>query len=179
MTRAAACRHESDVLDLVAMGQWPGRADAALRTHVAGCAVCTDLAAVASALAAGHAESLDQVSVPDASLVWYRAAWRARESSTRRALRPLRVAHVAALACLVVVAVVMGASVGLTWLAASWQATRDLVAGQLSSITALGQETRGSAATWLAAMAIAWVVLIPLAFSLARLADRTPGTRTE
>ena len=31
----------------------------------------------------------------------------------------------------------------------------------------------------LAAMAVAWVVLIPLAFSLARLADRTSDTQTE
>jgi hypothetical protein len=178
MTRVRSCPHESDVLDLVAMGQWPGLADQALVAHVAGCAVCADLAAVASALSAGHAESLEQVTVPDASLVWYRAAWRARESSTRRALRPLAIAHVAALACLVV-AVVIGASAGLAWLAASWQATRDLVSGPLSSILAFVPDTRGSAGAWLAAMALAWVVLIPLAFSLAFLADRSPDTRTE
>jgi hypothetical protein len=178
MTRARTCPHESDVLDLAAMGRWPDRADAGLREHVAGCAVCADLAAVASVLTAGHVESFDQASVPDGSLVWYRAAWRAREESTRRALRPLRVAHIAALACLVV-AVVMGASAGLTWLVASWDAARDLVSGPLSSITTFGQETRDSAGVWLAAMAIAWVVLIPLAFSLARLADRSPDARTE
>jgi hypothetical protein len=174
-----------DVLDLAAMGRWPDRADAALRAHVAECGVCADLAAVASVVAAGHAESLDQASVPDASLVWYRAAWRARESSTRRALRPLAVVHVAALACLVV-ACVMGAGTGLTWLAASWHATRDAIGGVLSTAATFGDETRTSAGAWqastgmwLAAMAIAWVVLIPLAFSLARLADRSPDARTE
>jgi hypothetical protein len=178
MMRARECPHESDVLDLAAMGQWPDRADAALRDHVAACAVCGNIAAVASALAAGHAESLDQAHVPDASLVWYRAAWRAREASTRRALRPLTVVHVAALTC-IVAGVIMGASAGLAWLAASWHATRDLVAGSLSSVSTLGQQTLGSAGVWLAAMAVAWVVLIPLAFSLARLADRNPDARTE
>ncbi|HVT48913.1 MAG TPA: hypothetical protein VHD57_14070 [Vicinamibacterales bacterium] len=178
MMRARGCPHESDVLDLAAMGQWPDRADAALRDHVTGCAVCADVAAVASVLAAGHAESLDQARVPDASLVWYRAAWRAREASTRRALRPLTVVHVAALACIAAV-VIMGASAGLAWLAASWHATRDLVSGPVSSVMTLGQETLGSAGVWLAAMAVAWVVLIPLAFSLARLADRTSDTQTE
>ena len=44
------CARETDVLDLIAIGQWPARADATLAAHVASCASCSDLAIVASAI---------------------------------------------------------------------------------------------------------------------------------
>ena len=50
MTRPSdmSCPCERDVLDLVAIGQWPSRADEALRAHVAACATCAEVASIAA-----------------------------------------------------------------------------------------------------------------------------------
>jgi hypothetical protein len=104
-----ACVHEREVLDLVAVGQWPGRADAALQSHVAGCAACREVAAVAVAVRE-WADDQELVTVPDASVVWYRAQVRAREEAARRASRPVLAAQLVALATVVLALMTIGPS---------------------------------------------------------------------
>ncbi len=103
------CAHEREVLDLVAVGQWPGRADAALQSHVAGCATCREVAAVAVAVRE-WADDPRPVTVPDASVVWYRAQVRAREEAARRATRPVLAAQVVALATVILALTTIGPS---------------------------------------------------------------------
>ncbi|MGE5816048.1 MAG: hypothetical protein ACM36C_16280, partial [Acidobacteriota bacterium] len=95
MTRVE-CPREQDVLDALASRRWPHRAGDELRAHVATCGICADLVTVAGAL-------LDDESVPHelppASLVWWRAQLRARVEAARAALRPIRVAQLAAVIC--------------------------------------------------------------------------------
>ena len=78
MSTSRVCPCESEVLGLVSMGQWPARADAALRAHVDDCDVCGDLAAAAAAILELRDAPEHPVSVPDASVVWYRAQIHAR-----------------------------------------------------------------------------------------------------
>lgn len=112
MTPLTGCSHEREVLDLVAIGQWPARADAALRAHVDSCASCAELASVADAVREwGDAVAVPRL--PDASAVWHRAQRRARESAARAASRPVWVAQAAAVAVFVVALVWMGP--GWSW----------------------------------------------------------------
>lgn len=115
---APVCSHERDVLDLVAIGQWPQRADAPLRAHVAGCATCTEVAEVAVAVREwGDADPVAHV--PDASIVWHRAQVKARAAASRTASRPVWVAQgVAALAFAAGLAW-MGPGAG--WYVSVWQ----------------------------------------------------------
>jgi hypothetical protein len=170
MTATRVCPCESEVIELVSIGQWPERADAALRTHVDECDVCGDLAAAAAAIVELR-DSSQPVSVPDASVVWYRAQIHARVDAARRATRPLRMAQAAGAVCFIAVALAWW-NAGSSWFANLWanvsgfsfawprmQALPDLAAG---------------GATWLsigASVAIAWMVLISVAWYLADWAD--------
>jgi len=83
------CSMEQDLLDAAASGRWPDRADAALRTHVASCPACADLASFAVALLEDRDAALAGAAVPSASAVWWRSQLRAREEAARLAARPL------------------------------------------------------------------------------------------
>jgi hypothetical protein len=113
-----SCPHETEVLDLVAIEQWPQRADAALQAHVAACAVCGELASIATAVREwGAADSAPKM--PDATLVFHRAQVKARSEATRAASRPLWVAQGFALVALVVALVWVGPSAD--WYTGIWQ----------------------------------------------------------
>jgi hypothetical protein len=106
-----SCSHERDVLDLVAIDQWPSRADAALRAHVAECGTCAEVAAVAAAVR-DWADDPIPVKVPDASVVWYRAQVRAREEAARHASRPVLAAQLVALVVVMLAVVTIGPGFG-------------------------------------------------------------------
>ncbi len=111
------CPYERDVLDLVAIGQWPQRADAQLRAHVAGCASCAEVAEIAAVVREWNELAL-VAPVPDASVVWHRAQVKAREAAARTASRPVWVAQAAALVALVVALAWIGPGAG--WYASLW-----------------------------------------------------------
>jgi hypothetical protein len=72
--------------------------DAGLRTHVATCAICADVVAIAGAI--DHArEALRAPAIPDSGRVWWLAQMRARREATQAAGRPITAAQVVALAC--------------------------------------------------------------------------------
>lgn len=83
------CDREQDVLDALAAGRWPDRCDQELRTHVSGCAICRDLADVASVLMDEQEVARHHARVPPAGVVWWRAQLRARENAARTAGRPV------------------------------------------------------------------------------------------
>jgi hypothetical protein len=179
MTGPVVCPRETDVLELIAIGQWPARAGADLRAHVASCAGCADLAAVATAIVDARDLGATRVRVPDASLVWFRAQLRAREEAARRAARPLWLAQVAAVASVVIALALW--SGGLTgWftngVASMWVATVDLFARDTASPSSPdgGLWSISTAATthWLLlAAALGTVLIVPIALGLSRLAD--------
>ena len=43
------CPFEQELLDAVAARRWPDRAEPGLRTHVASCSLCSDVAEIAGA----------------------------------------------------------------------------------------------------------------------------------
>lgn len=131
---SAPCSHERDVLDLVAVGQWPQRADTSLRAHVESCESCTEVAAIAAAVREwGDADLV--VRVPEASVVWHRAQVRARVTATRAASWPVWMAQGAAL--LVFLAGMVWIGPGSAWYLMLWQ-----------SLTAAVPDVTVSAPTW-------------------------------
>jgi hypothetical protein len=93
------CLREAEILDEIGAGRWPEQTPAALREHVAACAVCRDLALVAAGLAAdGDAArtAMAGVPLPSAGQVWWRAELRARQEKALLAQRPITAVQVVA-----------------------------------------------------------------------------------
>jgi hypothetical protein len=95
----AECQFEQDVLTAVLQSRWPERADGELRAHVAACAVCADVAAIAGAIEESRQELSVSAVIPDSGRVWWMAQRRARQEAVKAASRPLTTAQVAAVAC--------------------------------------------------------------------------------
>jgi len=124
------CAREQDVVDAVVSGRWPERADAALRAHVAACAICSDVAEVAGALHEDHEAAWRDARIPSSARVWWRAEMRARQEAARRAAQPMAVVQAAAAAC--------GGGVLIAFVMLFWPALHSLFAGlDLSSLASL------------------------------------------
>lgn len=108
---AVECEFEAEVLAAVVQSRWPERTDSALRTHVAGCAICSDVLLVAAAMDESREEIRAVASVPDSGRVWWVAQMRARREAAKTAGRPITAAQVLAFACAMGL---MGACFGAT-----------------------------------------------------------------
>ena len=93
------CEFEAEVLAAVFESRWPEQVSDELRAHAAQCQICSDVAAVCSAIGEAQAELLAEAAVPDASRVWRRAQVRARREAVKAAGRPITAAQVIAFAC--------------------------------------------------------------------------------
>ena len=161
------CCREDDVLDALSSGRWPERTDDELRTHVAGCAVCSDVISVASAvLEVRDAEPAD-IQIPSSAVMWWRAQMRARQEAAREAARPINVAQVVGLTSVVVLAIV--ALVALSpWFGGVLGTWMHDVLGAAAGPTAEGGF---SLAGWMVPVVIlglgVWLVLAPLAIYFA------------
>ena len=173
------CARETDVLDLIAIGQWPARADASLAAHVASCASCSDLAIVASAITDVRDTGDEYHRLPDSGIVWLRAQMRAREDATQRAARPLLMAQIAGLvAVTAILAVWSGGLMGSfsAFASTGWTAVSDLFARQSSLFAQTTPSGTGTAApglpTWLLpALVGGTLAVVALAFGVSKLAD--------
>lgn len=116
--RQIECEFEADVLSAAIQSRWPERVDAELREHAKACAICSDVAAVASAIECAREETAPCAAVPDtlpdSGRVWWKAQMRARREAVEAAGRPITAIQVAAFACAIAL---MGACTGAT---SSW-----------------------------------------------------------
>jgi hypothetical protein len=160
------CPHETDVLDLVAIEQWPQRAEASLRAHVASCPQCAEVASIATAVREwDNAEAVPRM--PDASVVWHRAQLQARAEAAHAAFRPLWLAQGFALLALIVALVWMGPSA--SWYASVWRSVSTSVPSIGMSAAAL-PEGWG----WSVGLAIGGVALfVSLVIGALRLSERS------
>lgn len=96
------CEFEADALAAAIESRWPEGAEAELRAHVAGCPVCADVIAVASAVAMAANDEREEVRasalIPDSGAVWWRAQLRARREAAEAAGRPITAAQLVAFA---------------------------------------------------------------------------------
>jgi hypothetical protein len=134
------CCHEDDVLDALTSGRWPARADDALRAHVASCAVCGDIVAVAGAILEGRDDTVTDMRIPSSAVMWWRAQMRARQEAAREASRPIAVAQfVAAVSAIVfVISVVVMLSPWVGGVMSGWLAAGGAAASGSASSLAQG-----------------------------------------
>jgi hypothetical protein len=164
------CEFEAEVLSAALQARWPERVDTQLREHVASCAICSDVIAVAVAIDDAREDARLCAVVPDSGRVWWLAQLRARREAAEAAGRPITAAQVIALASAMGL---LGACFGATskWFQSSlgWVASSmaDLNFGALLPfVTTL---LAGHAALVLAMAAV--VFLIPAAVYFTMLRD--------
>jgi hypothetical protein len=162
------CELESEVLAAVLQNRWPHQVDAGLRTHVAVCAICADVAAIAGVIDDAREEMRLQATVPDSGRVWWLAQMRARREAAQAAGRPITVAQAIAFACAVGL---LGACFGATsaWFQSSLRhAASSVAALRFQSILPVAF-VAGHAALLLAMATI--LLVIPAAVCLAILRE--------
>jgi hypothetical protein len=122
------CELESEVLAAVLQNRWPERVDAGLREHVAACAICADVLAIAGAIDDAREEMRARAVVPDSGRVWWLAQMRARREAAQAAGRPITAAQVIAFACAMSL---LGACFGATsaWFQSALRQTASSLAG--------------------------------------------------
>jgi len=92
-----SCEQENAVVEAARTAEWTPE----LQAHRASCAVCADAALVAEFLCQEHEQD---VKVPDAGLIWWKAEIRRKLELQDQALKPVRWAERAAAVALVAVA---------------------------------------------------------------------------
>jgi hypothetical protein len=106
------CAREQEVVNAVLSGAWPERAGAELTAHASDCAMCGEVATVATLLREDHEQARSVVQVPAAGQVWWRAAVRARLERAQAATQPMTWLHGITAACM--------AGVALTAITLAW-----------------------------------------------------------
>ncbi len=155
------CSRESDTARAASAGDWPE----GLRAHAAACPVCRDVALVAGALRRDRRYLPADPPPAAAGRIWWMARIRARRAAAERALRPITVMELAALAAMAPVAA--GALASVPPAAAAWLAELRFV----PAVTAVGGQAAVSAVTVAASAAGLAIVLL----ALARLLTRADG----
>jgi len=145
------CPRESDVLDALASARWPNRVEHELAEHVASCAICRDVVAVASAIQDDHDHAWREANVPSSGQMWWRAEMRARQDAIREASRPITVAQGVAALCALTLAAVA------TWFA--WPSVRAV----LSSLGLTGDAQTTIASPMVIPLAVAMGALLIIA----------------
>jgi len=135
---AVECPREADVFEAIGFGRRSDLGDSELAAHVAGCAICRDLQAVAVALQEDREAACREAHPPTAGMVWWRATIRARAEAARTAMQPITVLQGIAGAC------VAGATAALATLAWRWVGASHRV-GDLVTRFAVGQGGLSSA----------------------------------
>jgi len=96
---APECPREQDVINAIVTGRWPDRCDESLCAHAAECAVCKDLVEVTSVMRLDRDGLHEEMSLPSAGQVWWRAAIRARLEASERVARPFSWVFGVSVAC--------------------------------------------------------------------------------
>jgi hypothetical protein len=108
------CEFEAEILAAAIESRWPQGADAALHVHATSCAVCSEAALVASALADDREMMRGSAHIPEPGRVWWLAQVRARREAVAAAGRPITIVQMCVFAC---ATGVLGACFGAT---SSW-----------------------------------------------------------
>ena len=105
---APTCPRERDVIAAIVAGSRPVVLDDELRAHSAQCDVCKDLVEVVELMHLDREAFQEDVNVPGAGQIWWRAAIRARLEASQQAAQPLSWLFGVSVACVVglVIAVV-------------------------------------------------------------------------
>ncbi len=169
----AGCPRETEVVSAVLLRRWPQVVDDDLRAHAGTCAVCGEVAVVASLLHDDHEAARAEIRVPAAGQVWWRAAVRARLEAAQAAGRPITWVHGLATASTLGLAVAVAGIV--------WPSLRESIGWAAGAVAGLDPSTRAllrllsevvQRSLPLALAIAACLVLAPLALYFALADDR-------
>lgn len=154
-----ACDREQEVLEAVMSDRWPpvdsgNHQDDALRGHVDGCPICSDLALVAAMLRDERNEALRDAHVPTSGQVWWRASMRTRVEAAATAARPIAMLQGLAGAC--------AAGLGAALVTLAWPSMQPTLAG-IADILSQAAQRLGIAAVSAAAMQQAMLSVLAVA----------------
>jgi hypothetical protein len=171
---APECPREQDVINAIVTGRWPDRGDESLCMHAAECAVCKELIEVTSVMRLDRDGLHEEMSLPSAGQVWWRAAIRARLEASQRAAQPFSWLFGVSVACAAGLAIavvqLLWSPVRLAWGSSSlsawgaWLGLGELVR-LLPTLNDLAPLTTTGMLVFLAATAC--LLLAPLALYLA------------
>ena len=123
--RKQECAREDELLEALQTSRWPEICETELREHVASCASCADLLAVAAPLLDEHRAAVQAATVPSSAIVWWRAQMRSRREAAETAAQPISVVLGIAVACAVgLLATAVGIFVPTFRKALPWMAER-------------------------------------------------------
>ena len=128
------CPRESDVLEAVILDRWSDE----LRHHADGCAVCRDLAMVATVFHDERDEAWREARLPTSGQVWWRASTRARAEAAATAARPITMLQGLAGAC--------AAGVSAAVITLGWPSTQISAAPSIAEGLSRGSLRLGAAA---------------------------------
>jgi hypothetical protein len=83
------CEREQNVIDALKSGRWAGPWGEEIRKHAAGCAVCSEVVFVATAMRREDELVQAELRLPSAGLVWWKAQRAARRDAEQRATQPI------------------------------------------------------------------------------------------
>lgn len=142
---ASLCRYEQEVIRALRSGLFSQE----LHAHVGGCAECSEVMLVAQFLQR-DADSMGEIPIPDADMVWRQASSQSRAESAARAVRPIQWVVYASVAVMATAAfwLILGLPACLEWLRAPLYTSGlplvkgmwvrvSLVAGAVTTLTAL------------------------------------------
>ena len=98
--KLTSCEHESQVIVALESGSFP----AALQSHIEACPTCQDVVLVAQFLRHATPLPAENVPLPGASLIWWRAQLAEKRSLANRSVAPIRLTRKLALVALLLVA---------------------------------------------------------------------------
>ena len=101
---------------------------------MSGCEICRDVVAAAEVLRAEFDAAVAEAHVPGSGLVWWRVQRRAHADAVREAARPVRSAHLVAIASACVAVLVLG------WFSIEWLRVKLASVGTLAPSLTVGTE---------------------------------------
>jgi hypothetical protein len=104
------CAYEEKVAELLRLNSWPESADPKLAAHAETCSLCRDVILTSRILKQGHSERMMMAHTVSPHYLWWRAQLRRRNSSIEKVTKPLALAEILALGCIlcVVAGIVFG-----------------------------------------------------------------------
>ena len=152
MTRVE-CTRESEIFEAIAAGR---ALSDELGAHAAGCAICRDLAGVASAIHHDFNAAMREAHVPSSGVAWWRIQRRAQEKAVRVASRTVtfvQLATLAGTACLVLA--ILG---GMSLMKQDWKLWIDR-----AYFSAIDYFASPAIMLWAAPIAFMFLTLVPFA----------------
>ena len=104
------CAYEEKVAELLRLNSWPESADPKLAAHAATCSRCRDVILTSRIFKQGHSGRMLLAHTGAPHYLWWRAQLRRQNNSIEKVTKPLALAEILALGCIlcVVAGIILG-----------------------------------------------------------------------